>query len=144
MRRFVGLAVFLGSFVGIVGMTEAKAAPFGNAEVYDCTRTGGSRNLMSDRLLIIRDKTTGEIQVIDELIYTVHAKQPVPAKVKTDSATRLEISWTVDKIPMTNMVPGKALYRATFFKERLSYVEGVILAGYDNRENSHGTCKLMK
>ena len=145
IRRVAGLAFAFGCLAGIAGTAEANKAPVPEVQAFDCTRTGGSTNLMSQRLFIIRAQGTGEVAVMDEIIYTVNGKEPVMAKVSGDTAKRLDISWVVERIPLSNRgSTGRATYRATLFKDSLTYVESVVLSGYDNSESSSGSCKLMQ
>ena len=140
----VTLCAVAGCLAGRAGNAEARKAPPQSFEAWDCNRTSGSTNLMSERIFIIRDKATNAISVVDDLIYTVNAKQPIVATVKGDTATRLDIAWTVNNVPLRNDSPARAMYQLTFFKGTLTYTEGIVLAGYGNTESSNGTCKLAQ
>ena len=122
----------------------AKTQPKAAEQVYDCRMTTGSSNLIPPRILIIRNLATNEIKVLDGLIYTIQ-KDPMPAKVKVDSASRLELGWTIRKLPLTGGDgDGTGIFALTFIKGDLSVHESIVLAGFDNAENRSGTCALVK
>ncbi|MGV8986255.1 MAG: hypothetical protein ACOH2H_08235 [Cypionkella sp.] len=141
MRIVRFLAGLLVGLAFIPAAASAKTTVPADLEVYNCNQTGGSSNLMSGRIFIIRHKATNEIEVYDRVIDFVY-KKPIAAKVKGDTSSRLDLGWRVEHVPLQRSRTGTAIYNLTFIKATHSYNEGVVLAGFDNNENSSGACTL--
>jgi hypothetical protein len=142
-RIFQAIMVTVVAVVLTTSGAAAKTQPKAAEQVYDCKMTTGRNNLIPDRILIIRNLATNEINVLDGVIYFIQ-KKPMQAKVKADTATRLDLAWTVQHYPLTRNQESTGIFSLTFLKGDLSVHENIVLAGYDNAENRSGTCALAK
>jgi hypothetical protein len=127
----------------IGGAVMAKITVPPGAVVYLC-EMASQDNLSPDKVAVIRDPKTNEIQVFDGVIKTVYAA-PIKAEIIGDTPARLDLNWTVKGLPLNGAtVHGTVFYGLTMMKATLDATERVVLAGYDNKENGKGTCKLLK
>lgn len=136
-RFAVALAMAAGL---IVSQASAKTAKDATNAWLMCKMPMGEHNIIPDRVLVLRSDKTAEIGVYDGWIKRV-IKQPILAKVKADTADRLEISWSVKGLKASNESMGLAAdFSLIVIKSTMVAVEKVTLHGYDNHETANGTC----
>lgn len=140
--RYSSLLVALSCALALLpGAVTAKTSPAAASQVYECHFVGGEVDWIKDKLFIVRDLKTNEIKVLDPIINRVF-KKPIPAKVVLDSASRLEIDWTMANLPGTR---GSTTvdYHMIFLKAQSTVSEKAVVRGFDNKESRSGTCALQ-
>lgn len=122
-----------------VGAVQAKTIVASGMQVLECTFVGGRVNWITDKLYILRDVKTNEIQVYDGVIDYLF-KKPIKATVVKDTSGRLELDWLIKNAPGQNGGAVPVSFHAILLKPEMKVLEKAVVSGYDNKESRSGPC----
>lgn len=109
--------------------------------VYDCSITATRGNLIGPQLQIYEDTASGDVEILDNMIYEVNDRTPVHATRVTENASRLTVSWRLDHVRGKRETAALD-YSATVTKADLRVSINASARGFDNNEGGGGTCTL--
>ncbi|MFO1174081.1 MAG: hypothetical protein U1E48_02570 [Paracoccaceae bacterium] len=128
--------IFLGLFT-----IMATALPVGAATLYDCKIDAGhEKTIIGPEYYFAVHEKTGVVEVGDGLIRGATGKDWMAAKVKSNDAAQLIVTWSVDRLRNDVGQITDLSFRAVLTKADGTIALTAVPSGYNNRFFHRGSC----
>ena len=136
LNHFRALSVV---FLGCLSASVVQAATYSCA-VRDTENSGW----IAEPIYIQHDESTGEVVVIDPVIYYYNDKEGLLGKVSVDNEKRITFSWKLEGVSVRDQHAVAFSYRATVQKSDGRLTVYTKPLGYNNDFKGRGTCALTE
>jgi hypothetical protein len=132
LRSFVLSAVFL----AFPSLSQALTLEC----TVDNTIAGGG--YITDLYILQYDEASGQAIVSDGLILYFNEEQPMKAKVSSDTANKLVLTWDVQLTNSTGQMT-RMLFRASYFKTNKTLLVRAVPSGFSDNFEGRGNCRKV-
>lgn len=124
-------------------LLQAQAAAAATS-VYDCeVKPNGNDAWIPAAVHIEHDENSGDVLVADPIIYHFNERRPVPAKVATNNSKRTTFVWKIKGVKnKTGQRTPAFHFRATYYKQKGTFVVTSRADGYTDKFRGSGRCKV--
>lgn len=123
---------------------SVSATMAGAETIYDCSFTDpGNTSWIPEQVVFVTAPDTSEILVADPIIQYFTKKKTIVGTIKSDSAAKLTVGWTVKARDNAGQL-ATLVYRVSYFKAKKNAFITMQAQGYTNQTRGDGSCKIKE
>ncbi|WP_435259075.1 hypothetical protein ACSBLW_04700 [Thioclava sp. FR2] len=112
--------------------------------IYDCSfNDPGNSSWIPAQVVFVTTPDTSEILVADPIIQYFTKKKTIVGAIKSDSAAKLTVGWTVKARDNAGQL-ATLVYRVSYFKAKKNAFITMQAQGYTNQTRGDGSCKIKE
>ena len=116
----------------------------GAETIYDCLfNDPGNSSWIPEQVVFVTAPDTSEILVADPIIQYSTKKKTIVGTIKSDSAAKLTVGWTVKARDNAGQL-ATLVYRVSYFKAKKSAFITMQAQGYTTQTRGDGSCKIKE